>query len=79
MLNLKRLLFGLLIGMMTISLWACEKKGPGEKAGEKIDHAAEETKEGMEEAGEAVQDKLDPQGPAEEAGEKVDEAMDSDR
>jgi len=76
MLNLKRLLFGLLIGLMTISLWACEKKGPAEKTGEKIDQAAEETKEGMEEAGEAVKEKLDPQGPAEEAGEKIDEATD---
>jgi hypothetical protein len=79
MLSLKRLVFGLVIGMMTISLWACEKKGPVEKAGEKIDQAAEETKEGMEEVGEAVEEKFDPQGPAEEAGEKVDEAMDPDR
>jgi hypothetical protein len=43
----------------------CERKGPAERAGEKIDRAAEETK-----------DKLDPAGPAEKAGKKVDRAVD---
>lgn len=43
----------------------CEKKGPAEKAGEKIDHAYSEAMEKAEEAGEKM----------EEAGEKIDEAL----
>jgi hyperosmotically inducible protein len=43
----------------------CEKKGPAEKAGEKIDRAYTEALEKAEEAGEKM----------EEAGEKIDEAV----
>jgi len=43
----------------------CEKKGPAEKAGEKIDHAYSEAMEKAEEAGEKM----------EEAGEKIDDAL----
>jgi hypothetical protein len=46
-------------------LVACEKKGAGEKAGEKIDKAVVK-----------VQDAVNPKGPMEKAGEKIDEAVD---
>ncbi len=50
------------------TLGACEKKGPAEKAGEKIDKA-----------GEKIRDAVDPpKGPAEKLGRKVDRATDGD-
>lgn len=48
------------------ALASCEKKGPAEKAGEKMDKAIED-----------VKDAVDPKGPAEKAGEKVDKALDN--
>jgi hypothetical protein len=41
----------------------CRKEGPGEKAGEKIDHASDK-----------VKDAVTPDGPAEKAGKKIDKA-----
>ncbi len=41
------------------SMTSCEKKGPAEKLGEKIDNAADE---------------LNPKGPGEKLGEKLDNA-----
>ncbi len=55
----------LLGGVMSVGLVACEKKGPAEKAGEKIDEAARDVKQGVEKAG----DKL------EEAGEDVNDKI----
>jgi predicted lipoprotein len=69
------LLCSLVIGLMAISLGACKKEGPAEKAGEQVDQAVEETREELEQAGEAMEEKFDKQGPAEEAGEKIDEAL----
>ena len=43
----------------------CEREGPVEKAGEKIDQTVESAK-----------DKLNPEGSAEKAGKKIDEAVD---
>jgi uncharacterized protein YjbJ (UPF0337 family) len=48
---------------------ACEKEGPAEKAGGKIDQAVENTQEKVEE----TVDKIDQDGPAEEVGETLDE------
>jgi hypothetical protein len=54
--------------MMTAGVGTgCHKKGPGEKAGEKMDDAAQK-----------VKDKIDPPGPAEKAGRKVDDALGKD-
>ena len=55
------------LGAVSVTgLTACEKKkGPAEKAGEKVDHAIDK-----------VKDKLDPAGPAEKAGRKIDKALD---
>lgn len=43
---------------------SCRKKGPAEKAGEKMDETIEN-----------VKDAVDPKGPVEKAGEKVDDAL----
>lgn len=60
-------LIGLLfLGALVLS--ACEKKGPAEEMGEKIDNAAESAKESVEEASDVVEEKV------EEAGEKIEEA-----
>lgn len=49
-----------------IATTACErKKGPVERAGEKIDKAADN-----------VSDAIDPKGPAEKAGRAIDRATD---
>jgi len=60
---------GIALGMMFM-ITACEKEGPAEKAGEKIDQAIEKTQE-------TVEDKMTTQGPAEKAGEKIDETVDA--
>jgi predicted small lipoprotein YifL len=44
----------------TMMTAACERKGPGEKAGEKIDKATDK-----------VADTINPKGPAEKAGRAV--------
>jgi hypothetical protein len=46
---------------------ACHREGPGERAGESIDDAAQKLK-----------DKVDPPGPGEKAGRKVDKALGND-
>ncbi len=43
--------------LLAVTLAACEKKGPAETAGEKIDNAAERAGEQIEKAGEKIQDK----------------------
>jgi hypothetical protein len=60
----KTFLTNLAMILLTLGLSACEQEGPAERAGEKVDAAAERAKEA-----------LDPKGPAERAGEKADEAM----
>jgi hypothetical protein len=45
----------------------CERQGPMERTGERMDETMEE-----------AEDTLDPSGPGEEAGEKLDEAVDGD-
>lgn len=56
---------------LLVGISGCEKEGPAEKMGEKIDQSVEEVKDAAEEAG----DKLTGQGPAEEVGEKIDESV----
>jgi hypothetical protein len=38
-----------LLASMTLALAACEKQGPAERAGEKVDHAVDTIKNGGEE------------------------------
>ena len=64
-----RSLLPLLICAAALSMTACEKKGPLEKAGEKVDHAADTIKNGgSEPIGDKVQDEAD------KAADKVDDA-----
>lgn len=50
------------------ALAACDDKGPAEKAGEKIDNAAQ-----------SMKDTIDPPGPAEKAGRSIDDTFDEDK
>lgn len=43
--------------MLVFSLSACEKKGPLQKAGEKVDKAVEKAGEKVEESGDKVKEK----------------------
>jgi hypothetical protein len=54
-----------ILGSASALMVACERKGPGEKAGEKIDEAIDN-----------VSDKIDPKGPLEKAGRAIDRATD---
>jgi hypothetical protein len=60
----------LLLAVCSMSILAalssCKKKGPAEKAGEKVDETIEK-----------VTDAVNPKGPLEKAGEKVDDAIDN--
>jgi predicted small lipoprotein YifL len=59
----------LLLCTMAVTLTACEKKGPMEKAGEKVDHAADTIKNGgSEPLGDKAQDEAD------KARDKVNDA-----
>lgn len=53
---------------LVVSLSACEKEGPAEKAGKKVDESMEKSQQMMEDAGEKTEEMV------EEAGEKVEEA-----
>ncbi|MDY0211881.1 MAG: hypothetical protein RBR06_02615 [Desulfuromonadaceae bacterium] len=57
---------------LAMTLAACEKDGPMEETGEKIDRSVEKTKD-------KIQDTFDPRGPAEKAGEKIDETVEDVR
>ncbi|WP_022663517.1 Rv0909 family putative TA system antitoxin [Paucidesulfovibrio longus] len=48
--------------------YGCEKEGPAEKAGKKIDQT-------LEQAGDSIEDVGDKEGPAEKAGKKIDQAL----
>jgi hyperosmotically inducible protein len=59
----------LLVCALALTVTACEKKGPMEKAGEKVDHAADTIKNGgSEPMGDKVQDEAD------KARDKVNDA-----
>ncbi len=58
----------IILSLCSLSILAvatsCRKKGPAEKAGEKMDEAIEN-----------VQDSINPKGPVEKVGEKIDDAL----
>jgi hypothetical protein len=62
-------LMPLLICAIALSVTACAKKGPLEKAGEKVDHAADTIKNG---GSEPMSDKL--QDEKDKAADKVNDA-----
>jgi hypothetical protein len=72
--SLKKTASLLLMGaaLAALTLAACGKRSGAEKAGEKVDEAVEDTKDG-------AKDLIDKDGPLEEAGEKVDEKLDGDK
>jgi hyperosmotically inducible protein len=57
-----------LAGMLVLGLAACDNKGPAERAGEKLDNAAENVKESGESAADKVADA------AKDAKEEIKEA-----
>jgi predicted small secreted protein len=59
----------LLVCAMALTVTACEKKGPMEKAGEKVDHTADTIKNG---GSEPLSDKA--QDEADKARDKVNDA-----
>ena len=70
--NTKKLTLGILavLTVMIVGLAACEKKGPAEAAGEKIDNAAEKAGEKIDHAAEKAADKLN------EASDKIKDKTD---
>jgi len=46
----------LLIASLACGVVACEHEGPAEKAGKKIDHAAEKSADAVKDAGDKVKD-----------------------
>ncbi len=65
--NTKKLTLAILavLTVMVVGLAACEKKGPAEAAGEKIDSAAEKAGEKIDHTADKVGEKLN------EAGDKI--------
>jgi hypothetical protein len=53
-------------GLLGTGIVACEKKGPAERVGEKLDDAAKDVKDGVEKAGDKIEDA------AEDVKDKVD-------
>lgn len=47
-----------ILALSTFSFTACDKEGPAEKAGKKIDEAVEKSGDKIEEAGDKVEDAL---------------------
>jgi len=45
--------------MLVFSLSSCEKKGPAEKAGEKVDNAIEKAGDKVEKAGDKIKEKTE--------------------
>ena len=65
--NTKKLTLGILavLTVMIVGLVACEKKGPAEAAGEKIDNATQKAGEKIDNVANKAGDKLN------EAGDKI--------
>lgn len=54
--NHKQIFAALAISTFVFALSGCEKEGPAERAGEKIDNAAQKAGQQAEKAGEKIQD-----------------------
>lgn len=54
-----------MLGVGSLVAIGCDPEGPAERAGEKIDEAADN-----------IDDKIDPKGPVEKAGRALDRATD---
>lgn len=51
----ERILVAATAVLLALSLSACEKEGPAEKAGKSVDQAADQAQQNMENAGESLQ------------------------
>lgn len=69
--NIKKILFVVLVATFAFGLAACDKPGTAEKLGQDIDKAAEKASDKIEDAADKAGEKL------EEAGDKVKEATDN--
>lgn len=54
--NHKQIFAALALSTFVFALTGCEQKGPAERAGEKIDNAAQKAGEQVEKAGDKIQD-----------------------
>jgi hypothetical protein len=66
---IKRFLVLLAAAVMAAGLFGCEREGPAERAGERIDETTERGRD-------RVEDTFERQGPAERTGERMDRAVD---
>ena len=58
--RLKKLLIGLLFGVLVLGVGGCSE-GPGERAGKAVDEAVEDAGEAIEDATEKVEDAIEKQ------------------
>jgi uncharacterized protein YjbJ (UPF0337 family) len=56
---LKRLIMFLSLIILAAGIAGCEKEGPAEKAGEKIDEAIEQAGDKLEKAGDKIEEKTE--------------------
>lgn len=56
---LKMLTWAVLATPVAVGVMGCERKGPAERAGEKIDNAADNVEEGAEKAADQVEEAVE--------------------
>jgi len=72
-----RYLLPMFVLMLSFALAACEKEGPAEKAGAKIDETVEQMSDSSDDLADEVDEAMDAaQEKVEEAGDEVEEATD---
>jgi len=69
----KYLIFTFLVGALAITA-GCERDGPAERAGHKIDKTSRSLKQDAKRHYRNAKDKVNGTGPAEKAGRKLDDA-----
>ena len=65
--NMNKLLGFALLGCV-IATAACEQEGPAERAGERVDQAVDDLRDGAQDVGDEIKDTAD------EVGDKLDQA-----
>ncbi len=58
--KLSRIFAAMMVVALSFSMVACEKKGPMEKAGEKVDQAASDVKDAAKDVADDIKDAVDP-------------------
>lgn len=67
----KKLLSAIWVALIVMGLAACDKKGPAERAGERIDNATERAGDKIEDAGDKAAEKMD------HAADKIEDKTDN--